>query len=217
MNIIFCLPGLKFSKWWIQSWMETVSYLSNKNIQWSYNIDYTPVVYHTRNKILFGDPVKGTGQKPFDGGIKYDYQFWIDDDIVWQPEDILTLIEADKDIISGCYPMGNTITLPIAEYGDEVTYSSGKGFDLMTMEDVRKRTEPFTVSFAGFGFMAIKYGVLESMEFPWFKPRKIQNGNFIDFAGEDVSFCWDAKQLGFDTWVHPGVKVGHQKDVIIRI
>jgi hypothetical protein len=34
-------------------------------------------------------------------------------------------------------------------------------------------------------------------------------------TSEDVGFCLDAKAAGFDLWVHPKVRVGHEKTLTI--
>jgi hypothetical protein len=36
-----------------------------------------------------------------------------------------------------------------------------------------------------------------------------------DMCGEDVSFCLDAKEQGFEIWCDPRIRVGHEKTRII--
>ena len=35
-------------------------------------------------------------------------------------------------------------------------------------------------------------------------------------CGEDVSFCLDAKEAGFEIWCDPRIRVGHEKTRIIQ-
>jgi len=36
-----------------------------------------------------------------------------------------------------------------------------------------------------------------------------------DMCGEDVSFCLDAIEAGFEIWCDPKIRVGHEKTRII--
>jgi hypothetical protein len=36
-----------------------------------------------------------------------------------------------------------------------------------------------------------------------------------DLCSEDVAFCLDAKNAGFEIWVDPKCRVGHEKTLII--
>ena len=59
----------------------------------------------------------------------------------------------------------------------------------------------------------IKKGVFEEMEYPWFAPKMqvFESGSVQDMCGEDVSFCLDAKEMGYDIWCDPRIRVGHEK------
>ena len=191
--------------------MDTLSVLAKNGIEWVYSMTYDPVVYYARNRVLGGNNVDGKNQKPFQGKITYDYQFWIDSDMVWSGLDVLKMLKLDKPIVSGCYMMSNNVELPVVESLDwDLLHQSGT-FKFMRREDIMSREDPFKVSYAGFGFMAIKQGVMETMEYPWFHPRFVDYTEFHDFTAEDVSFCWSAQELGHDIWLDPTVRVGHQK------
>ena len=62
-----------------------------------------------------------------------------------------------------------------------------------TLESISKRKKPFTVDYAGFGWLLIKNGVFEheDMKYPWFAPKMqvFESGEVQDMCGEDVSFC----------------------------
>lgn len=215
MKVIFCFPGNNFSDKWLNSWMDTITTLSANKIEWAYSVAYDPVVYYARNRVLGGNNIDGVKQKPFRGQVEYDYQFWIDSDMVWKGEDVIKLLKADKPIISGCYLMSNNIEFPIVETLDwKQLYEVGT-FKFMQRQDINAKTSPFKVSYTGFGFVAVKYGVMESLEYPWFKPRFVRQDDFAEFTAEDVGFCWDAADLGHEIWVDPSVRVGHQKSLIL--
>lgn len=215
MKVIFCLPGNNFSDKWMHSWMDTLTVMSQNNISWAYSMAYDPVVYYTRNRILGGNNIDGINQKPFRGNIEYDYQIWIDSDIVWQGSDILKLLQHQKPIVSGCYMMANNQELPIVENLDWDRLSESGTFRFLNRNDLAAKNSIFRASYVGFGFLAIAKGVMETMEYPWFRPRFVQHNDFFDFTAEDVGFCWSAQDLGHEIWVDPSIRVGHQKHITL--
>jgi hypothetical protein len=42
-----------------------------------------------------------------------------------------------------------------------------------------------------------------------------ESGAVQDMCGEDVSFCLDAKEEGFEIWCDPRIRVGHEKMRVI--
>ena len=77
----------------------------------------------------------------------------------------------------------------------------------------------FTVDYTGFGWVLIKKGVWEheEMKYPWFAPKMqvFESGEVQDMCGEDVSFCLDALNAGFEIWCDPRIRVGHEKQRVI--
>jgi hypothetical protein len=86
-----------------------------------------------------------------------------------------------------------------------------------TGDSMSKRRKPFTVDYTGFGWVLIKKGVFENLEYPWFAPKMqvFESGAVQDMCGEDVSFCLDAKEAGFEIWCDPRIRVGHEKTRVI--
>lgn len=191
--------------------------MSRNGIEWAYSMAYDPVVYYTRNRLLGGNNVNGIHQKPFGGKIEYDYQVWIDHDMVWTGDDVMRLLQHNKPVVSGCYMMANNTNLPIVENLQWDTLATSGAFSFMSREEIQTRSDLFKVSYVGFGFCAIAHGVIESMEYPWFRPRFVQHENFFDFTAEDVGFCWEAQERGHEIWVDPQIKVGHQKSVSLIV
>jgi hypothetical protein len=195
--------------------MDTLTVLSQNNISWAYSMAYDPVVYYTRNRILGGNNIDGVHQKPFRGNIEYDYQIWIDSDMVWQGSDILKLLQHQKPIVSGCYMMANNQELPIVENLDWDRLTEAGTFKFLNRNDLPAKNTIFKASYVGFGFLAIANGVMETMEYPWFRPRFVQHNDFFDFTAEDVGFCWSAQDLGHEIWVDPSIRIGHQKHITL--
>lgn len=217
MMVVFCFPGKEFADTWIHSWMDTLAVLNQNQIQWAYSMAYDPVVYYARNRVLGGNNVDGRDQKPFRGQIDYDYQFWIDSDMVWKGADVLKLLKLDKSISGGCYMMANNRELPIVETLDWERLAESGQFHFMDRAALGAKTAPFRVSYTGFGFTCIRRGVMESLEYPWFRPRYVDYKDFHDFTAEDVSFCWDAADRGHEIWIDPSVRLGHRKSLSLAV
>jgi hypothetical protein len=89
----------------------------------------------------------------------------------------------------------------------------------LNREDLTKRTQPFEVDYTGFGWMLIKHGVFEQLEYPWFRPLWMDLSSdtteIKDFCMEDVAFCQMMKERGQRVWIAPNAVVGHEKMMIL--
>jgi hypothetical protein len=215
MRVIFCFPGREFSDNWVRAWTDTVTTCGSNNIEWAFSMAYDPVVYYARNRVLGGNNVAGKNQKPFGGTLDYDYQVWIDSDMVWTGNDVLKLLSHNKPIVSGCYPTHNNTEFPIVEKLDYNKLLQDGKFEFMKRTELDTKAELFPVSYTGFGFVAVAKGVMERMPYPWFKPRWVEQGDFSEFTAEDVGFCWSAADIGETIYVDPTIRVGHQKSMIL--
>ena len=219
MKVIFCLPGREFSGRFLQSWTELVYACLANGIQPIISQHYTSVVYYVRNMCLGGDLIAGPDQKPFQSKVDYDYLMWIDSDIVFTPDQFFKLIDADKDIVSGLYKMHNNIHYATVEKWDDDHFVKNGSYEFMTPELVSKKPGLFSVAYTGLGWMLVKKGVFESLQYPWFQPiwkdYNYQGRAIKEFASEDVSFCHMIKEKGYDIWVDPQVVVGHEKMMVL--
>ena len=174
------------------------------------------MVNFARCKCLGANVLRGKEQKPWDGKLEYDYQLWIDNDIVFNTEAFFRLMQLamEKDIAAGWYATEDGSTTSIAHWLEEEDFKANKGvMNHETVESMSKRKKPFTCDYTGFGWVAIKKGVFETLEYPWFAPQMqvFESGEVQDMCGEDVSFCLDAKKEGFEIWCDPRIRVGHEK------
>ena len=230
--IVFCLPGrgvpFAFLKSFVQLCFDLVQ--SGASIQISQ--DYSSMVNFARCKCLGANVLRGPNQLPWDGKLKYDWQLWIDSDIVFNSEKFFQLIldahpidaegnaEEERSIVAGWYATEDGRTTSVAHWLEEDDFRSNGGvMNHETVESISKRRKPFTVDYTGFGWLLIKKGVFENegMPYPWFAPKMqvFESGEVQDMCGEDVSFCLDAKDAGFDIWCDPRIRVGHEKTRVI--
>jgi hypothetical protein len=215
LTVIFCLPGNNFSNDFLCSWSELILWCVKNNIRPIMSSHYDAVVYYVRNKCLGGDVRRGKNQKPYNGQISYDYMMWVDSDIVFTPDHFKKLLERNLPIISGLYLMqGGTHYATVVDW-DEKYFEKNGTFQFAQPKDFQGKTNPIEVDYTGFGFILAKYGVFESLEYPWFRPIFYNIGNAYDFCSEDVGICKLLKAAGNKIYIDPTVKVGHQKRVIL--
>ncbi len=131
-----------------------------------------------------------------------DYLFMIDDDMVAEDNLFEKLYADERDIVA---PLAFTRNFPHRP----VMYSCIEGWDatlqmytFVNHSVIRYPKDTLTQCDAvGFGAVLIKTHVLRAMKPPYFmNPNK---------TGEDISFCYEAKKLGFLTWMDTRIKLGH--------
>jgi hypothetical protein len=218
-TIVFCLPGREYSGSFLCSFVELVSTLREAGAKTLISQQYSSMVNHARCMAAGADLMRGEWQKPFKG-LEYDYMMWIDSDIRFSPDHFFMLYNMNKEIASGWYaqpgaPNGNYFT-PVVE-NMETNFFIGNGhFQFLRVKDFELKQNPFKADYIGFGWVLIKQGVFEKLPYPWFAPRTYKvNEKINEMTSEDVGFCLDAKAAGFDLWVHPKVRVGHEKTLTI--
>ena len=215
LKVVFCIPGNNFSGKFLECWTNLYSYCFNSNIQPILSRWESCNIYYVRNMCLGADISRGKDQKPFNNQVDYDYIMWIDSDIVFTPQQFQKLLDHKKDIVSGIYLMGDGRHLATCKKWDEEYFKKHCHFKFLTFEDVKGKEGLIEVSYTGMGFMLIKKGVFESIEYPWFSPIVKKIGNIVDFTMEDVAFCLNAKENGFKIFVDQTVIVGHEKRAIL--
>lgn len=215
MKIVFCLPGRSYSGNFLQSWSNLIATCIARGYQINLQQNYSCNIYYVRNMCLGGNVILGPNQKPYNGKLDYDYMLWIDSDIIFTVEDFDKLLSHQADIVSGLYLMEDGRQFATVENWDENFFALNGYFEFLTPNNLQNKTKPFPVNYTGFGFMMIKRGVIESMEYPWFRPEFIQIGESRDFTMEDVAFCREANRKGYKILIDPTVIVGHEKTRIL--
>ena len=231
-SIVFCMPGRGCSFTFLKNFVQLCFDLVQNQMSIQISQDYSSMVNFARCKCLGANVLRGPDQIPWDGKLKYDYQLWIDSDIVfntekfWQLCDVAFPAEAEEDeskerpISAGWYSTEDGRTTSVAHWLEEDDFRNNGGVMNHEMVDgIQKRKKPFTVDYTGFGWVLIKNGVFEheEMKYPWFAPKMqtFESGAVQDMCGEDVSFCLDAIEAGFEIWCDPRIRVGHEKMRVI--
>ena len=257
-TIVFCLPGRGVSYNFLKSFVSLSFDLVQNGAAIQISQDYSSMVNFARCKCLGANVLRGPNQLPWDGKLNYDYQLWIDSDIVFNTEkfyqlvlnaipaeavtkeEVTQMVKNDKgeeveqktgiklnvdpakerEIVAGWYCTEDGKTTSVAHWLDEDDFRGNGGvMNHETIDSITKRKKSFTVDYTGFGWLLIKKGVFESegLPYPWFAPKMqvFESGEVQDMCGEDVSFCLDAKEAGFEIWCDPRIRVGHEKTRII--
>ena len=256
-TVVFCLPGRGVSYQFLKSFVSLCFDLVQSGASIQISQDYSSMVNFARCKCLGANVLRGPNQLPWDGKLNYDYQLWIDSDIVFNTEKFYQLIlnaipaeaiskeevkqtvknekgedveqtgfklnidpEKEREIVAGWYCTEDGKTTSVAHWLDEDDFRTNGGvMNHETIDSITKRKKPFTLDYTGFGWLLIKKGVFESegLPYPWFAPKMqiFESGEVQDMCGEDVSFCLDAKEAGFEIWCDPRIRVGHEKTRII--
>lgn len=142
----------------------------------------------------------------------------IDADIGWRPEDLIRLIEADKDIACGVYPKK---TYPISWPAN--LFRGG-------YIETDPETGMIPLKDAPTGFMLVKRRVIDGLvaAHPEWKCRFREGGPeanercyslfdcFVDpdeangmYLSEDFAFCRRARAAGFEVWCDPTIRLTH--------
>ena len=209
-DVVIATPGNGFTPGYMRSILRTVAILDQEGLSWNFLNQGGSLVAMARESTIGGyDTNNPLMKEPCSGQFTYNKIIWIDSDIEWMPQDFFRLYNSEKDIVSGCYLMEDRM-IPI--------YNQPRG-GMMPEKMLLEKTDAFKVAGAGFGFLAVKYGVFENMPRPWFGPVAIpntaedkdSNPEFI-LIGEDLAWCTKAINCGFDIWVDPKVRVVHQKN-----
>jgi len=213
-KIIVCLPGNSFSDNFLKCIIDLVSWGQTSGHQLQFSFASSCNIYYVRNQCLGASVMRGKDQKPFNGA-PYDYILWIDSDQVFKPEDLERLLSRDLDIVGGLYLMAGGIQYAAVMDWDENFFKKHGHFNFLTPADAKHTIIPIPVAYTGFGFLLVKHGVFESMEYPWFRQRMITISNMQDACMEDVYFCLVAQEKGYKIYVDPTVIVGHEKKDVL--
>ena len=150
------------------------------------------LVYTSRNN-LAGLAVKGA----------YDYVFWLDSDMVFAPETLGYMVdvleEKDLDILSGLYFRRQPPFTPVVFSKLKI---DEEGCHWENRDDIPSSL--FECEGIGFGCVLMRTGVFVDVFNKYGAPFTPIAG-----VGEDLSFCWRAREMGYKIHVDPNILLGH--------
>ena len=163
---------------------------------------------------------------------------FIDADIKFNPQDIIKMIEADKDIICGIYPKKEINWVEVEKAVKEGVptdrLKTRTASVVVNLKDYAGSvtvpvSEPVEIFNGGTGFMLIKRSTFETMKSVvnsynndvLFLDGAISNDRITEYfacaiepgterlLSEDYFFCWKAREAGLKVWAAPWAQLGH--------
>ena len=214
-DVLIATPGHSLEAQYVRSLVETLAECNSRGVSYKWLNSYSSLVHNARETTITGGD--GFTLNPLDKGplgdrVTYNKIFWIDSDISWTPEDFFRLYDSEHEVVTGAYLLADGFTTSVHAWGKPGGIAKE---EILEMKEITK------IQSMGFGFVAMKSGVFEKLERPWFGhyTQKIQTGpdSFIDtYLGEDISWCINAYKYGVEIYFDPSVLVGHMKKVKIE-
>jgi hypothetical protein len=201
------------------NWTKTVMTLNKKGYEIVVTNEYSSFVTYSRMKTLGLDVLRGADQVPFGGTLNYDVWLTIDSDILFTPEQVIELIEDTKKypVVSGLYRMQDRVHFATVQEWDVEYFKRYGSFEFMRDLPADKYVP---VAYSGMGFFACRKGVIEKLKYPYFSYPLVEieaeDGKILrDTCSEDVSFCKNLTDAGFEIMVNTGLHVGHEKTLVV--
>lgn len=141
-----------------------------------------------------------------------DYILWLDSDMVFEgnllPKMMKTLKDNDLDFLTACYFRRNAPYTPVLYKGLDFDGEACK------WEELKDLPAPdsglFEVEGCGFGCVLMKTDIILDV-----KGRFGKLFTPIGGTGEDLSFCWRARQCGYQLMCDPSIPIGHYGHLVI--
>lgn len=142
---------------------------------------------------------------------EFDYMLWLDSDMVFQQDLLIkmkqVMDEKDLDFLTGLYFRRVPPFTPVLF--DQLDIDENGICTWTDWKDVPEGM--FKIGGCGFGCVLIKTDVLFDVQ-----SKFGELFNPIANMGEDLSFCWRARQCGYDIWCDPSLVCGHVGYTIIN-
>ena len=219
MKVVLALPGRTFSGSFLMNWTQTVMTLNKRGYEIVVTNEYSSYVTYSRMKTLGLDVLRGADQVPFGGTLNYDVWLTIDSDILFTPEQVIELIEDTEKypVVSGLYRMQDGVHFATVQEWDVEYFKRYGSFEFMRDLPADKY---IPVAYSGMGFFACRRGVIEKLKYPYFSYPLVEieaeDGKILrDTCSEDVSFCKNLTDAGFEIMVNTDLHVGHEKTLVV--
>lgn len=214
-DIVIATPGKEMHQDYVRSLIETTAWLNEQGLTYKWINKSGSLVSTTRELTALDSfnpdwETREIGR----GEFTYDKIFWIDSDISWSIDNFQRIWASDLDIVGGLYQTAPDGRVAVARFSPEGLPTVVREQDFILEEQM-----VLEVYGLGFGFIAMKQGVFEACSRPWFYMRSIRwpHLDFDTNLGEDYSFCVNAREAGFRTYLDLEVKVKHHKEIIYEL
>jgi hypothetical protein len=166
MKFIFCFYDLKYTPEFLKSWVNLATILNNKKIPYNISLGNSCNAFYAKQISLKGNVLQGSNQKPFQGQYDYEYIVFLSGNILFNNNNFIKLY--------------NNI------YSNDLKFLSAKVENRYKFTN-KKQNEFELAEYIDFDMVIIKYGVIEKLTYPWFRPWSSQNKQEQLFT--DIDFC----------------------------
>jgi len=192
-SIVGLVSGPSVNVWFMHSLLSLFGADGGLRFGGNYTLVYGPYIHQNRNQL----------QRQF-MELERDWLFMVDNDMVFTPDDVWELFaQADQHgpgIYSAPYLIENSF-LVCGPWDEKVP--------MVYHPMVKLHAKPRRVGVVGCGFTLVHREVFEATGEDAFHPVKVN-------AGEDISFCWRAREQGFVPLLVPKCNPGHHKTVVLH-
>ena len=199
-----CYGGLVYSSY-TQSLLYTCMLLSSKNIKYEVKFINNQIVTRARNMLC----------SLFMADDSFTHMLFIDADVVWQPSNVLMLLEHNLECVIGVYPNKRYIKTN----DDEIGLMPSSVF----MKNDEKYENLLNVKYAAAGFMLLKKSALkriekdvQTFELPGASDEKVQLYNYFDcnvvdndYLTEDYYFSYLFNKNGGNIYADKRIQLKH--------
>ena len=188
-KILICVPAMDMVA---TGFAQSLAMLQKGGNETAIMFEVGSLIYEARNKLAKQAIAMGA-----------DYTMWFDSDMIFKPDTMVRLLAHDVPMVSGAYFRRSPPYHLVAF--DECDAETRKWSDL----DLP--TETVQCGGVGFGCVLVKTEVLFEVAArykTWFEP--------VNGFGEDLSFCWRARQCGYDILLDPTVTCGHVGHIVVN-
>jgi hypothetical protein len=191
-SILGFITGQTCSFWFMHSVLNMFKNDPENRFNSDWLLVHGPYIHANRNQLQ--DQFMDIGR---------DWLLSVDNDIVFTPGDVFALYrEADKrgpGIYSGPYVLENGFMVcGVWNDNEEMVYHNL----------VKLPEKPTEIGVVGMGFTLVHREVFEAIGPGAFWPMRYDNG-------EDLSFCWRAREAGYTPVLVPECNLGHAKGVVV--
>jgi len=191
MKFIFCFYDLNYTPEFLKSWVNLATILNNNKIPYNISPGNSCNAFYAKQLSLKGNVLQGKNQKPFQGQYNYEYIVFLSGNILFDNNNFIKLY--------------NNI------YSNDLKFLSAKVKDRYKLTN-KKQNEFELAEYLDFDMVIVKYGVIEKLTYPWFRPWNSQNKKEQTFT--DIDICKRIqKEANVNLLIDPNVNV-KRKEVI---
>lgn len=147
----------------------------------------------------------------------FDKILMVDHDMEFEPEDIITMLNSDCEVVSALYPYRDTPDMYVAGvWGQNKEGKAIPGYIVREKCALKNDGKdeyfsdcPYVVDWIGTGLHMVDKKVYEKLPYPWYRHTMVEVDGLQKHSGEDIGFCQLCGEAGTKVYVEPKVKVKH--------